>query len=264
MIMNRVPRSVIPDVSEEQAVRCTYGSYDGCDGGRGRDALHYAWFWYYGANNETQYRYTGTWGKCSANAYKFDASTSYRYIVYYWSSYQIDNRNEIKRALALGPVMAAMNSNSAFSSYRSGIFRCSLSDRSTINHEVLIIGYRDPAPGSNEDGYWIVKNSWGTTWGESGYARVSMVLNYDCGFAKWEVVSAIMTEDKVTSTSVIASSPTSTSNSNFTDQRRLSVSYSYSYSDDAISISLGVLSAAAVIAMIMYYKRYRKVSQIQK
>lgn len=48
------------------------------------------------------------------------------------------------------------------------------------NHEVLIVGYGSEAPSSNATSsteYWIVKNSWSTSWGESGYLRVEAGKN---------------------------------------------------------------------------------------
>ena len=41
---------------------------------------------------------------------------------------------------------------------------------SLINHAVVVVGY-------DSDGNWIVKNSWGTGWGENGYAVVSKNTN---------------------------------------------------------------------------------------
>jgi len=46
--------------------------------------------------------------------------------------------------------------------YKSGIF--SNCDK-RINHAVLAVGY--------SDFFWVVKNSWGPTWGEVGYIRLA-------------------------------------------------------------------------------------------
>jgi cathepsin L len=54
----------------------------------------------------------------------------------------------------------------SFSTYKSGVYTnatCS----TEINHGVAVVGYK-----SND--YWIVRNSWGTGWGESGYIRMAM------------------------------------------------------------------------------------------
>ena len=40
----------------------------------------------------------------------------------------------------------------------------------SINHAVVLIGYgTDLATGKD---YWLVRNSWGTSWGEAGYIRL--------------------------------------------------------------------------------------------
>lgn len=60
----------------------------------------------------------------------------------------------------------------------SGIFTESgcPQDSASLDHAVLVIGY------GSEDGsdYWIIKNSWGTAWGESGFIRFARGVN-QCG-----------------------------------------------------------------------------------
>ena len=79
----------------------------------------------------------------------------------------------MKAALATGPVGIAINADTSnFQYYSGGIFSCSPSvcsnDSSALDHAVLLVGY------GTEDSteYFILKNSWGTSWGESGYMRI--------------------------------------------------------------------------------------------
>ena len=74
------------------------------------------------------------------------------------------------QAVALQPVTVAVAASSnVFVYYKSGIIS-STSCGSYTNHGVTIVGYGNDATLKMD--YWLVKNSWGTWWGESGYFRV--------------------------------------------------------------------------------------------
>lgn len=71
--------------------------------------------------------------------------------------------------------------------YKDGVFvdpTCK-NDADNLNHGVLVVGYGSATSnknGKNENqGYWIVKNSWSEKWGESGYIRMARDLKNMCG-----------------------------------------------------------------------------------
>mmetsp|Transcript_51865 Transcript_51865/g.157255 ORF Transcript_51865/g.157255 Transcript_51865/m.157255 type:complete len:413 (-) Transcript_51865:18-1256(-) len=69
--------------------------------------------------------------------------------------------------------------------YMGGIFSDTANGRSgsfTVNHAVVLTGFQ--TPGQGRPGYWTIKNSWGTYWGESGFIRLEMKQNEDahCGW----------------------------------------------------------------------------------
>jgi len=71
---------------------------------------------------------------------------------------------------ASGPLSIAVDATS-WQTYVGGIMTNCIS--SQIDHGVLIVGYDD----NNQPPYWIIKNSWGPSWGESGYIRVEKGTN---------------------------------------------------------------------------------------
>lgn len=85
------------------------------------------------------------------------------------------NDNQIKQILTdHGPISVALySSGNSFLGYRSGIYSGCPSDADQkIDHGALLVGY-------DSDGNWIIKNSWGTSWGMNGFALISK--DYNCG-----------------------------------------------------------------------------------
>lgn len=73
-----------------------------------------------------------------------------------------------------GPVWTSVYATSEMQSYRSGVFRKCQQGQS--NHAVTLVGW-------NDDGrYWVMKNSWGTNWGDNGYMKIPYNCN-NIGYA---------------------------------------------------------------------------------
>ena len=154
--------------SEQQLVDCSGGDFlnGGCNGGWYYWAYQYARE--YGFEHEADYPYTAKDGTCSYDASKRVASSGV-------ASYDLVTdlgtgglRSAITAALAQGPANVAVAAgNRYFQTYTSGILS-SAQCPSEIDHAILAVGY------GQEDNTWyyIVKNSWGASWGEDGYIRL--------------------------------------------------------------------------------------------
>lgn len=57
-----------------------------------------------------------------------------------------------------------------FKMYKSGVITDEMSCGKTINHEVVLVGFNT----ATTTPYYILRNSWGTTWGLSGYAYIAI------------------------------------------------------------------------------------------
>ena len=73
----------------------------------------------------------------------------------------------IKRALENGPVVGTLEVHESFFHYKSGVYHnLGPADKVVGGHCITIVGYDDKL------GAWLIRNSWGTSWGIQGYAYV--------------------------------------------------------------------------------------------
>ena len=83
--------------------------------------------------------------------------------------------------LTVGPISVAIDVESDFQFYKSGFFETKACSDTELDHAVTAIGF-----GKTTDGrkYYIIKNSWGTSWGEDGYIYYSADIPNMCGIAQ--------------------------------------------------------------------------------
>jgi len=157
-----IATGVLNSLSEQQLVDCSYAEGNlGCDGGEMTSAFKYVEK-EGGLCSETEYPYTGTDGVCKATSCgtKYDPVKSYTDVT-------ADDETALETAAASGCVSVAIEADQyAFQYYSSGILTGTCG--TDLDHGVLVVGYG--TDGSQE--YWLVKNSWGTSWGEAGYVQI--------------------------------------------------------------------------------------------
>ena len=83
-----------------------------------------------------------------------------------------DSVTQMQAALAKQPLAVSIEADTrVFQSYSSGVLN-NTACGTNLDHAVLTVGWGTDASAGD---YWLVKNSWGTTWGEKGYIRLAIV-----------------------------------------------------------------------------------------
>ncbi|XP_062279341.1 cathepsin S-like isoform X2 [Scomber scombrus] len=161
------------DLSPQNLVDCSwkYGN-QGCNRGNKYKAFEYVMD--EGIESEASYPYEGSEGECRHNPMNRAANCS-DYILL-----PRGDEEEMKQAVGtIGPVSVSIDAQqSSFQFYKSGVYDDPNCTQNT-NHAVLAVGYGT----DNGQDYWLVKNSWGTGFGEEGYIRMSRNKNNQCGIA---------------------------------------------------------------------------------
>jgi len=159
-------------LSEQQFASCTEnpqhcGGTGGCSGGTAEVAYATA-IKFGGVASEAEYPYK------SGNGQDFPCKFSNASTppVAHLSSYVVLPENEqtplLNAVATVGPIAISVDA-SAWSRYSSGVFSGCSTTEIDINHAVQLVGY---GTDSSAGDYWLVRNSWGSSWGESGYIRV--------------------------------------------------------------------------------------------
>jgi len=160
---------VFGDYSEQQFVDCGYGQNgaNGCNGASPHAYAKWAGDRNDGLAHESSYPYLNTKPNlyCPSNlpVYNQGAKVSGSYY-----TYRGDEELMKKLVYEHGAVLAAVKSAGPFQDYGGGVFSGCYPGNS-IDHAISVVGY------GTEGGepYWLIKNSWGTGWGDNGYIKLA-------------------------------------------------------------------------------------------
>merc|ERR1711892_329758 len=162
-------------LSEQNLVDCSKAEGNmGCHGGLMDQGFTYI-IKNGGTDTEDSYKYTAKDGTCTFNADNVGATIS--------TCFDVPQQSEadLETAVAsIGPISVAIDAHlRSFQLYKQGISHDKHCSSTRLDHGVLAVGYNNDDSGK----YWIVKNSWGETWGDQGYIHMIKDKKNACGIA---------------------------------------------------------------------------------
>lgn len=168
------------DLSEQQLVDCatgiSYGSH-GCNGGQMEGAFKYVI-----QNGQcllSDYPYVSGTTKTGGNCQKCSSA------VHLSGCYDVKPNDHLALTYALSkqPVSVAIEADTTYFQFYSGGVLTSAKCGTNLDHGVLAVGYGT----ENGNDYYLVKNSWGSNWGENGYVKIGRSTSTNdpgiCGIA---------------------------------------------------------------------------------
>lgn len=165
-------------LSEQNIIDCSesYGNH-GCHGGLSKKAFKFIRD--HGIYTEELYPYYG-----HQHIYCKFAGKKPNVTVHGFARIPSGNEEELQKALAIhGPITVSIDAkHHSFRHYDGGVWHepnCG-STKHDLHHAVLLVGF---GTDEYERDYYILKNSWGTSWGEDGYFRMSRNHMNHCGIA---------------------------------------------------------------------------------
>jgi cathepsin L len=171
------------DLSEQYIIDCAVakGNKDAgsCNGGSFVRVFQYLENHYVVLEKDAPYK---------ARNYRCQNTSKLAYNLIEWGrvkDYKVPPVTLVKKALCMyGPIVASVKVTPAFQAYAGGIFdeHVKVSSELDTNHAILIVGWDD-----NKKAY-LIKNSWGTDWGEKGYMWIEYGCNNIGRGASWIVV----------------------------------------------------------------------------
>ncbi|KAK1320057.1 Cysteine proteinase RD21a [Acorus calamus] len=178
--INKIKTGKLVPLSEQELVDCdTRGADQGCQGGWFTDAFAFVHD-NGGLDTEQDYPYSGDDGSCDPA--KLRRRTAF---IEGYKNVTANSEPALERAVAGQPVAVAIDAGDmSFQLYSGGVYAgpCGVE----LDHGVTVVGYG----GEGGEKYWIVKNSWGSDWGEDGYVRMKRGVGGEGGICGITLVAA--------------------------------------------------------------------------